>query len=106
MTTGTEQIVVEFSYCSDDTCVMQLWARGHHEPRIFREACAAALLKKNGDQTPLERLPVHQVYRRCVPHRSVVADTVYADTTRPGRGAFAATVLECWIPIFYEDKRA
>ena len=96
-------IEIETSYELDDSCQMKLWARGHYPWSTFMDAIEAYLKREDRNDIPrwvYIQASVKSVYQRCVPCRdSIVSDSMYVYTDKPGRGASPVTVLDFWFPI-------
>lgn len=96
-------IDVQIDYASDDSCQIQLWAKGTHAPKDFIAACEATLLKWDGRRGSLADKPVRHDYWRTV--RGGAETTAFGVcamvrmTTKPGRGAYAVTILDDWLPL-------
>ncbi|MPV55907.1 hypothetical protein CFB46_11905 [Burkholderia sp. HI2761] len=97
-------IKVEIDYAADDSCQMQCWARGHHDPAAFLVACEAALADWDGRVACLDGKTVKHLHWRTVrPDAETAAlgvvDCLHVES-KPGRGAYAVTVLDEWLPLF------
>lgn len=100
----SDAIVVEIDYAADDSCQIQCWARGHHDATAFIKACEAALAQWDERIVCLDGKPVkHQHWRtvRADAETSAcgVSDYVHVES-QPGRGAYAVTLLDEWLPLF------
>lgn len=101
-------ICVHIDYAADDSCMIRLWAKGHHAPEVFVPACEVALREWDGRESSLAAMPVKHCYYRTVQadaHTKAygVCETVRVES-RPGQGAYAATVLDQWIPMRFDDS--
>lgn len=96
-------IDVNIDYAADDSCMIQLWARGVHAPDDFLAACEKALERWDGRAVPLAGKPVEHCHFRTVRADAETKAYGVCDTVRvkskPGRGAYAATVLNHWLPL-------
>ncbi|MEB2535855.1 hypothetical protein SB394_02600 [Burkholderia sp. BCCIQ04A] len=97
-------IKVEIDYAADDSCQLQCWARGHHDRAAFLKACEAALSDWDGRVVCLDGKPVKRLHWRTVrPDAETAAfgvvDCLHVES-KPGRGAYAVTVLDEWLPLF------
>ena len=96
-------IDVQIDYAADDSCMIQLWARGHHPREEFLKACEDALFQWDERKTSLSGKPTRHLHFRTVQADAEtkacgVCDTVRKESTK-GRGAYAATVLDHWLPL-------
>lgn len=110
MTTTAGEISVNIDYAADDSCQIQLWAKGHHAPDAFRQACETALKHWDEREVSLAGKPVIHKHWRTVQadaetKASGVCDTVRLDS-KPGRGAYAVTVLDEWLPLHAWEAKA
>lgn len=99
-------IAVKIDYASDDSCQLQLWAKGTHAPEAFLSACEERLMLWDGRQVELAGKPVVHTHWRTVPADAAikalgVCDNLHVESS-PGRGAYAVTVLDEWLPIFHK----
>lgn len=96
-------IDVQIDYAADDSCEIQLWARGHHAADEFLRHCELRLYNWDNREVSLAGMPVKHVHFRTVPADAETKACGVCDTVRvaskPGRGAYAATVLDCWLPL-------
>lgn len=96
-------IEIEKSYALDDSCQMKLWARGHYPWGAFIDAVEVHLKREDRNDIPrwvYIQAPVKSIYQRSVPCRdSIVSDSMYVYTDKPGRGASPVTVLDFWFPL-------
>lgn len=96
-------IDVQIDYAADDSCMIQLWARGHHAPPEFLAACEQTLREWDEREVALAGAPVKHTHCRTVQADAETKACGVCDTVRieskPGRGAYAATVLEHWLPL-------
>ena len=96
-------IDVKIDYAADDSCQIQLWAKGEHEPNAFLSACEQALYKWDERQVSLADKPVLHTHWRTVPADTETRSCGVCDhvrrESRPGRGAYAVTVLNEWLPL-------
>ena len=96
-------IDVRIDYAADDSCQIQCWARGHHEPTAFIKACEAELAAFDGRVVRLGGKPIkHQHWRTVRPDAETrvrgVVDYIHVESM-PGRGAYAVTILDEWLPL-------
>lgn len=96
-------ITIQIDYASDDSCQIQLWAKGIHAPGDFIAACEDALLRWDERKVSLAGKPVRHDYWRTVrAGAEVQAYGVCAMVrlaSKPGRGAYPVTVLDDWLPL-------
>lgn len=102
-------IHVNIDYAADDSCQINLWAKGHHPQAEFLAACEDALRKWDERETPLAGKAVKHEHWRTVPADAEtracgVCDTIHVPS-KPGRGAYAVTVLEEWLPLHREYEQ-
>lgn len=98
-------IDINIDYASDDSCQIMLWAKGTHAPDVFLRACEKALLAWDERSVILLCKPVAHKHWRTVQAsaeiKSIgVCDTVHVES-KPGRGAFAVTILDDWLPLHH-----
>lgn len=103
-------IDINIDYAADDSCMLNLWARGTHDPALFREACAAALKAYDERDVNLTSAAVHNAHWRTVKADAEtraygVCDTIRVDSA-PGRGAYAVTVLTEWLDMHPGQKQS
>lgn len=103
-------IDININYAADDSCQIQLWAKGLHETQAFLEACQDALTRFDERKVLLANKPVLHEHWRTVEadgetKAAGVCDYVHVKS-KPGRGAYAVTVLNEWLPLFYEHAQA
>ena len=96
-------IKVNIDYASDDSCQIQLWAKGTHAAEVFLPACEDALVTWDERQMSLAGKPVSHKHWRTVQadaetKANGVCDTVHVES-KEGRGAYAVTVLDEWLPL-------
>jgi hypothetical protein len=96
-------IDIELDYAADDSCQLRLWARGHHEASAFLTACEQALFEWDERQVSLTGQETRQEFWRTVKADAEtrargVCDTLHV-LSNPGRGAYAVTVLNEWLPL-------
>jgi len=96
-------IEINIDYAADDSCQIRLWARGHHEQMDFLEACERELLEGRSREVSLLGKTIRHEHWRTVPadretRECGVCDTLHV-VSRPGRGAYAVTVLDEWLPL-------
>ena len=96
-------IKVNIDYASDDSCQIQLWAKGTHSAEVFLPACEDALVTWDERQMSLAGKPVSHKHWRTVQadaetKANGVCDTVHVES-KEGRGAYAVTVLDEWLPL-------
>jgi len=97
-------IEINIDYAADDSCQIRLWARGHHEQMDFLEACECELYDHRGREISLMGKAIRREHWRTVPadretRECGVCDTLHVPS-KPGRGAYAVTVLDEWLPLF------
>lgn len=95
---------IQIDYAADDSCMIQLWARGTHAPEAFLLACEAALMAWDERKVSLAGKPVSHAHWRTAQADAEtkargVCDTVRA-VSKPGRGAYAVTLLDVWLPLY------
>jgi hypothetical protein len=100
---AASKITVNIDYASDDSCQIQLWAKGTHAPDVFIPACEDALMKWDERQVSLTGTPVSHKHWRTVRADAEtksrgVCDSVHV-ASQPGRGAYAVTILDTWLPL-------
>ena len=94
-------IDVQIDYASDDSGQLKLWAKGTHEPAAFLPACEKALFEWDHRKVSLAGKPVVHAHWRTVKanaESNTACDFVRKES-EPGRGAYAVTVLDDWLPI-------
>ena len=96
-------IDIQLDYAADDSCQLRLWARGHHAADVFLNACEHALFVWDERQVQLTGRPTRQEFWRTVKadadtRARGVCDTLHVPS-KQGRGAYAVTVLEPWLPL-------
>ncbi|MBR8084589.1 hypothetical protein C6V04_04815 [Burkholderia multivorans] len=99
-----QPIQIEIDYAADDSCQIQCWARGHHEHAAFLKACEAALFDWDERVVCLDGKPVKHLHWRTVrpdaeTKAAGVVDWLHVESA-PGRGAYAVTLLDEWLPLF------
>ena len=100
---------VQIDYAADDSCMIQLWAKGTHQQEYFLAACEEALRCWDGREVSLRGMPVKYCHFRTVQADAEtkaygVCDTVRIES-KPGRGAYAATVLGHWLPLHNDQGK-
>lgn len=103
MPTNTASIDIHIDYAADDSCQIQLWARGHHQAEAFLTACESELLRWDGRKMDLAGKPViHAHWRTVQPSAEIrergVCDTIHIPS-KPGKGAYGVTILDDWLPL-------
>src|SRR6266705_605952 len=98
-----DRINVFMGYAADDSCQIQLRARGHHDHAAFLSACERALMDWDERNTSLAGKVVRHEHWRTVAADAEtrargVWDTLHV-LSKPGRGAYAVTVLDEWLPL-------
>ncbi|KAA5921323.1 hypothetical protein F1536_23040 [Achromobacter xylosoxidans] len=96
------ELQLEESYAMDDSCQIQYWARGHWSWGEFVTAVQDRIAREERaiPNWVIVQAPIKQVYQRAVPCRdSIVGDTRYVHSDKPGRGAIAVTVMDFWFPM-------
>lgn len=96
-------IDVKLDYAADDSCQIQLWAKGTHSTEEFLVACEKALFAWDERVVSLAGKQVAHAHWRTVradaETRAIgVCDYVHQESG-PGRGAYAVTVLNDWLPL-------
>lgn len=96
-------IDILIDYASDDSCQIQLWAKGHYPSDEFRTACMRALEHWDGRKTDVSEMEVIQSHWRTVKadaetRAQGICDRVHIESA-PGRGAYPVTVLKDWLPL-------
>ena len=94
---------VQIDYAADDSCMIQLWAKGAHQQEYFLAECEAALQRWDERDVSLRGMPVKHCHYRTVQADAEtkacgVCNTVRVES-KPGRGAYAVTVLDNWLPL-------
>ncbi len=102
-------IDVNIDYASDDSCQILLWAKGHHDHAEFLKACEQELLRWDGRAVDLAGKPIsHKHFRTVKADAETKACGVCDETVRieskAGRGAYAVTVLDEWLPLYYNSQ--
>lgn len=96
-------IEVQIDYAADDSCQIKLWAKGVHAPDAFLSACERALHQWDERNVSLAGRPVINTHWRTVPAdaetRSCGVCEHVRQESKPGRGAYAVTVLDEWLPL-------
>lgn len=99
-------IDVMIDYAADDSCQIQVWARGHHAPGDFLAARESELLRWDDRVVKLvgKEDAVSLTYWRTVPpdaeaKAAGVCDRIHVESKR-GRGAYPVTVFTEWMPLF------
>lgn len=100
---AANDISIVIDYAADDSCMIQLWAKGHHPRDEFIAACEQALFTWDGRSVDLADVPIAHEHWRTVRADSEtlergVCDYVHIVST-PGRGAYEVTVLQTWLPL-------
>lgn len=97
------QMDVNIDYAADDSCQIMLWSRGHHEPAEFIAACQDEIKRWSGADVDLSGKPVMHRHYRTVRADACTAAIGVCETlhieSKPGRGAYAVTVLGEWLPL-------
>ena len=95
------EIVIQHSYADDDSCQMQLYAKGHHGRIAFILACREFLERYDGRiLSQGHSSPVRRTYWRTVRASSDhgVCDYLFKESSK-GRGAWSVTLLDRWLPL-------
>ena len=96
-------IDVQIDYAADDSCMIQLWAKGTHQQEYFLAECEAALRRWDERDVSLRGMPVKHCHYRTVQADAETKACGVCNTVRvesqPGRGAYAVTVLDNWLPL-------
>lgn len=92
-------IDVQIDYAADGSCQLQLWAKGTHSTEEFLSACEKAVFAWDERQVSLAGKPVIQSHWRTVPVCSCGVCKHVRQESRPGRGAYAVTVLNEGLPL-------
>jgi hypothetical protein len=94
---------INIDYAADDSCQIQCWSRGHHDPAAFRQACELALKMWDEREVCLSKKPVSHTTWRTVRASQELAGRGVCEfihvAAKPGRGAYPVTVLEDWLPL-------
>lgn len=106
---AVDTVNVNIDYAADDSCQIQLWARGTHPGDKFLAACELELMVWAGRREKLAGKAVLHEHRRTVradaeTRNHGVCETVHVKSL-PGRGAYAVTVLEDWLPLHTSADR-
>lgn len=103
-------IEIHIDYAADDSCMINLWARGHHSAADFLIACEAALRAWDEREASLVGRTVRQEYWRTVRAPAEVSSYGVCDFIHvpsvPGRGAYAVTVLADWLELHEPARTA
>ena len=96
-------IDINIDYAADDSCQIQLWAKGQHEPEAFLVACEKALFDFDEREVSLKGKPViHEHWRTVEADAETkamgVCEYIHVKAN-PGRGAYAVTLLNEWLPL-------
>ena len=96
-------IRIHIDYASDDSCQIQLWAKGTHSDDAFLSACESALKNLDNRTISLTGKPISHKHWRTVKadaetKQHGVCDTVHI-VSKPGHGAYAVTILNEWFPL-------
>jgi hypothetical protein len=102
-------ISVQIDYAPDDSCQIRLWAWGEYQPVEFLRACEKALQEWDARVVSLSGMAVlHQHWRTVQANAETraygVCDTVHVES-KPGRGAYAVTVLADWLPLHFHIEQ-
>ena len=94
---------VKIDYAAGVSCQIQLWAKGEHAPDEFLSACEKALYQWDERNVSLAGKQVVNTHWRTVPADAETRSCGVCDHVRreskPGRGAYAVTVLNEWLPL-------
>lgn len=94
---------IQIDYASDDSCEIRLWAKGFHETKPFLVACEHALIAFDERRVSLAQESVSQAHWRTVQADAQTRDCGVCDVvhkpSKPGRGAYAVTILDKWLPL-------
>lgn len=97
------EIKVQIDYAADDSCQIQLWAKGTHAEDKFLAACEKTLFSWDKRQLSLAGKPVVHAHWRTVAADAETRSCGVCDYVRkpsqPGRGAYPVTVLDEWLPL-------
>lgn len=100
-------MIIEIDYAADDSCKIQLWARGNHPDDAFLKMCANEFLDFDGRVQPTEGFPVRHSHWRTVRAPKDLSDCGVCDfihsESKPGKGAFEVTILDFWFPLHSTD---
>lgn len=95
---------INIDYAADDSCMIQLWARGTHQKGQFLKECENALSKWDDRNVTLQGKHVKYCHYRTVKADSETRSYGVCESIRieskPGRGAYPVTVLDEWLPLF------
>lgn len=99
---------IHIDYAADDSCQIRLWTRGQAPAVEFLAACEQALKRWDEREVALAGKPVRHEHWRTVQadaetRRYGVCDTVHVKS-KPGRGAYAVTVLDEWLPLHFHAQ--
>jgi hypothetical protein len=105
----TAQIPIEESIAMDDSCQVQYWARGHHQPLHFGVAVLDHHKRERGKLIPFDIRKVRQLYWRKVRAGREEDQVNFGEGFKfiesdQGPGAFAVTVYENWLPLFKDAR--
>lgn len=96
-------IDIKIDYAADDSCQIKLWAKGTHSPNEFLLACEKALYQWDKRNISLAGKLVANTHWRTVRADAETSSSGVCDYIRreskPGRGAYAVTVLNEWLPL-------
>jgi len=89
-----------YSYAGDDSCEVQLYAKGHFQPGLFKAECERFYKENFEKDISLIDLPVKQTYWRNVPAPKycIVSDRQFVES-KSGPGAYKVTILDKWLPM-------
>lgn len=92
-------VEIKHSLAADDSCQMQLYAKGHIDAAEFLPACRRYLKSWDGRGFKLNG-PIKRTYWRAVPAPSdnIVCDVLFHECAK-GRGAYPVTILDIWLPL-------
>ncbi len=100
-------ITIDYIIAEDDSCQLQFYARGHHDPWAFLAAVTDYAIREGRDVAlPVEPSAVRQIHWRKVPTHDQYVISQRMHETAPGRGAFAVTLLDAWFPLHKYARRA
>jgi hypothetical protein len=91
---------IDYTLAGDDSCQVQLYARGHFDSDVFRLECVAFYMKNFEKLSDFEKTPIKRTYWRSVPAPAdcIVFDRQMVESKR-GRGAYPVTILDKWLPM-------
>ena len=102
-------IAINIDYAANDSCQIQLWARGNHSAEAFLAACENTLFEFDERQVSLAGKAVeHEHWRTVMADGETQAMGVceYLHVkSKPGRGAYEVTVLPEWLSLHTDEAQ-